>query len=286
MNGTHGIAETRKHITAARREGLTVGFVPTMGALHEGHRSLIRAAREECDLVVVSIFVNPTQFGPQEDFSRYPRPLEDDLAACREEGVDLVFHPTVEEMYPEAAATDGGLTTVEVRKLAGTLCGRTRPGHFPGVCTVVTKLLNIVQPDRAYFGRKDYQQAVIIRRMVADLNIPTDIVFCPIVREADGLALSSRNAYLSEEHRRQAVALHGALQKAAALIRSRHPQAGEVLAGCLEHLCNHAPDGEVDYVQIVDPESLEDLERTDRPVVIALAVRFEGARLIDNILVD
>ena len=275
------IAEVRKTVSDARSGGAAVGFVPTMGALHEGHLSLIDAARSACDFVAVSIFVNPTQFAPGEDLATYPGGIEADLSACEARGADLVFVPDVETMYPR-----GAVTSVSVSGLSETLCGRSRPTHFAGVCTVVTKLLNIVRPDKAFFGRKDFQQLVIVTRMVEDLDIPVEIVPCPIVRHADGLAMSTRNQRLSAAVRLQAVALHAALESAVARIRQSHPPAAEVIASAREYLSTNAPDGEIDYIQIVDPQTLRDVETTDRIVLLALAVKFPGARLIDNMLVD
>jgi pantoate--beta-alanine ligase len=281
MKTAHTIAEVRQIVAAARAGGATVGFAPTMGGLHEGHLSLIDAARDACDFVVVSIFVNPTQFAPGEDLSTYPGSIESDLSACEARGADLVFIPGVETMYP-----DGAVTSVTVSSLSRTLCGRTRPTHFDGVCTVVTKLLNIVLPDKAFFGRKDYQQLVIITRMVEDLDIPVEIVPCPIVREADGLAMSTRNQRLSAAVRVQAVALHGALESAAEQICEFHPPATEIIAAAREYISVNAPDGEIDYIQIIDPKTLCDVETTDQIVLVAVAVKFPGARLIDNMLVD
>lgn len=274
------VAVTRQAIAAAKADGQRIAFVPTMGALHEGHFSLIARARQAGDFVAVSIFVNPTQFAPNEDLDAYPRPREADLAACRSRGVDLVFAPTVEEMYPDGP--DAQLTTVSVAELPNTLCGRSRPEHFAGVCTVVSKLFNIVAPDIAVFGQKDYQQATIIRRMVRDLNLPVDILVAPTIREVDGLALSSRNAYLTPEERRQAVALSEALQLAADVIDESHPPAERVVDAMREHLATAAPLAEVDYIQLVDPDTLADVASTDRPLVAALAVKFPSARLIDN----
>jgi pantoate--beta-alanine ligase len=278
------IAATRQAVTEARQAGRRVGFVPTMGALHEGHFSHIDRAGAECDFVVVSIFVNPTQFGPGEDLEAYPRPRQVDLAACQARVVDLVFAPTVAEMYPDGPG--GGLTTVSVASLPETLCGRSRPGHFAGVCTVVAKLFNIVLPDVAYFGQKDYQQAAIIRRMVHDLNIPVEIVVGPTVREPDGLARSSRNAYLTAQQRQQAVALSQALALAEKMIRASQPPATEVIAAMAEHVVAAAPLGEIDYIQIVDPDTLADVTDTAPPVLAALAVKFPTARLIDNRLIQ
>jgi len=281
MKVAETIVEVRRLVETARGDGKTIGFVPTMGGLHEGHYSLIRAAGAECDYVVVSIFVNPTQFGPGEDLASYPRSLDRDVAGCRQRGAALVFAPSVDQMYGP-----GSLTQVTVSKLTETLCGRSRPGHFAGVCTVVAKLLNIVQPDKAFFGAKDYQQAVVVRRMVEDLNFPVEIVVCPTVREQDGLAMSSRNDYLTPDQRRQAAALYGALRLAEDRIRGSYPPAGEVIAAVREHLSANAPDGRIDYVQIVDPNDLTDVETTDGPVLVALAVRLGRARLIDNMLID
>jgi len=274
------IEEVRKAVAQARQAGRTVGLVPTMGALHAGHLSLIDAAREGTGFVVVSIFANPTQFGPQEDLAAYPATPEQDIAACRRRGVDLVFMPSVEEMYG-----GGGLTEVRVSQLTETLCGASRPGHFAGVCTVCAKLFNIVQPDSAYFGAKDYQQVKVIERMVADLDFPLEIIVCPTVREPDGLAKSSRNAYLDAGQRRQAAALYGALKLAEGMILKSRPPADEVIEAMRKHIAAGAPAGETDYVRIVDPETLRDVETTDRSVLVALAVKIGPARLIDNLVV-
>ena len=271
------VADIRRTV-AARQARCTVGLVPTMGALHDGHLSLIRASREQCDFTVVSIFVNPTQFGPGEDFDRYPRNEPADLAACTAAGVDAAFVPSVAEIYPA-----GPQTTVAVGGVGKVLCGRTRPGHFAGVATVVARLFDIVTPDKAFFGAKDYQQTVVIRRMVADLNLPVQVVVCPTVREADGLAMSSRNAYLTPPQRRQASALSQSLVLARDMIVRNHPPAAQVLAAMRDHLARHAPDGRIDYVAIVDPADLSDVPSTDRPVLIALAVEFGPTRLIDNL---
>lgn len=275
------IQEIRVAVAAAKSAGQAVGLVPTMGALHAGHYSLIDAASLQCPFVVVSIFVNPIQFAPSEDLAKYPRTPDADLAGCRAHGASAVFMPDVHEVYPRPCRT-----VVESPNLGRTLCGASRPGHFAGVCTVVAKLFNIVQPDVAYFGAKDFQQAAIIRRMAEDLNFPLAIEVCPTVREADGLALSSRNAYLTPDERREAPALWKSLRLAAEMIVARHPAAGEVVEAILSHLGEHAPGGVVDYVEIVDPVELSPVEKTDGNVVIALAVRFGRARLIDNIHVD
>jgi pantoate--beta-alanine ligase len=281
MKVVTGIDEVRSAVKAARAAGKLVGLVPTMGKLHEGHYSLIDAARRDCGWVAASIFVNPTQFGPGEDFETYPRSPEQDEAGCRRRGVDLLFVPSVETMYPRP-----GLTVVSSPTLSDRLCGRSRPGHFDGVCTVVAKLFNIFQPDRAYFGAKDFQQSVVVRRMAGDLDFPVEVVVCPTVREADGLAMSSRNAYLSPAQRAQASALSEALALAERMIRSSHPAAREVADAVRRHLASQAPDGIVDYVEVADPVGLTNVRSTDRPVLVALAVRFAGARLIDNRLVD
>ena len=277
------IGKAREKLRQASQQGGSnlIGFVPTMGALHAGHFSLIDTARRECGFVVVSIFVNPTQFGPNEDYERYPRPIEQDLAGCESHGVDLVFVPTVEQMYPA-----GFSTTVRVSGVTEMMEGQFRPGHFDGVCTVVAKLFSIVGADVAYFGAKDYQQAVVIKRMVADLNLPIRIVVCPTIREKDGLAISSRNTYLDKHERVQAASLYGSLQLAEELIHNGQRNAKEIIRAVRRHLAEHAPLGKIDYVAVVDPESLQPVDEIKDDVVIALAVRFPSARLIDNIRVD
>lgn len=277
---TTSIEETRQSVAAARRAGKRIGLVPTMGALHAGHISLIQAARVATDFVVVSIFVNPTQFGPKEDLSHYPRPFEEDLKVCDEQNVDLIFHPTPEIMYPAPFKT-----YVEVHDLQNVLCGSSRPGHFRGVVTVVLKLFNILAPDVAYFGQKDAQQAKILMQMVRDLDLPVQLKICPIVREADGLALSSRNVYLDAEQRKHATVLHRTLET----LRERI-EAGERVAGSL---LGHArapidatPGTRIDYVAIVDFETLQPLDVLRGKVLVALAVYFGTTRLIDNFLVD
>lgn len=269
------VVANARHVFGCRR----VGFVPTMGALHAGHFSLIDAARRDCDFVVVSIFVNPMQFGPSEDLSRYPRPLEADLAGCREHKADAVFLPDAAEMYPP-----GSLTTIHVAKLTVYLCGANRPGHFDGVATVVTKLFNIVQPDVSYFGSKDYQQVAMIRRMVDDLSIPVRVEVCPTVREPDGLAMSSRNAYLAPAQRRQAVALVESLQRARDMMADGESRSAEVIGMMRRYIAERAPLGQVDYIEIVKPDTLESVREIVGPVVVALAVKFPSARLIDNML--
>jgi pantoate--beta-alanine ligase len=274
------VSEVRKEVSIARAAGKTIGLVPTMGNLHEGHLRLVDAARRECSFAAVSIFVNPTQFGPREDFGSYPRTPGEDYAACEARGADLIFAPEVAEMYPP-----GSCTQVSVPGLDSVLCGATRPGHFTGVATVVTKLLSIVQPDVALFGAKDFQQTVVLRRMAADLNLPARIVVCPTVREADGLAMSSRNAYLSPAERAQAPALRESLRQAEEKLRGGAAPA-DVIEGIRSALARLAPAGVVDYVKIVDPLSLADVQNVSLPVLVALAVQFSKARLIDNVLVE
>jgi pantoate--beta-alanine ligase len=261
-----------------RVEKRRIGFVPTMGALHEGHLSLVRAARRECEVVVVSIFVNPTQFAPGEDYERYPRPLGSDIAACRREGVDYVFHPRVSDMYPQGAET-----TVVQGFLPNRLCGLSRPGHFSGVMTVVAKLFNIVKPHLAYFGQKDYQQAQIIKRMVADLNMDVRIKVLPIVREADGLAMSSRNRYLSPEQRKNALCLYQALCLARDMVQAGERSAARIISR-MRRLINAHPETKIDYIAMVTPDTLERVKQITGPVVAALAVHVGPARLIDNMI--
>lgn len=274
------IQELREHVKQARLAGKRIGFVPTMGYLHDGHVSLVTAARERCDVVVMSIFVNPLQFGPHEDFDRYPRDLERDCSIAAKAGVDLLFAPSVAEMYPQPI-----LTNVSVAKVSEPLCGRSRPGHFDGVATVVLKLFQIVQPDEAFFGQKDAQQLAVIEQMVADLSVPVRIVPCPIVREADGLAMSSRNVYLSPEEREQAVVLYQSLRRAESWLRP-----GEEAAAIRERLValiSEKPLAEIDYVEILTYPRLTAIDRLEpgMRVIVALAVRFGKTRLIDNLIV-
>jgi pantoate--beta-alanine ligase len=264
----------------AQRTGHCVGLVPTMGALHEGHLSLIRTARERCSYVAVTIFVNPAQFGPHEDFGAYPRTFEADLRACETVGVDLVFNPSVETIYPE-----GAQTTVHVSLVTQGLCGAGRPGHFDGVATVCAKLFNVLPADAAFFGEKDYQQMVMIRRMVRDLNLPIEIVSCPTIREPDGLAMSSRNAYLSDEERRQAAGLSRALHAAADRVAAGEREAREITAAVRREIMAAGPT-DIEYVDVVDPDTLEVLHVIDRPARICLAVRIGPCRLIDNVAVN
>ncbi len=277
------IPETRSAIAQLRAvhasgTSRSVGFVPTMGALHEGHRSLVQAARQRCDVVVVSIFVNPTQFGPNEDFTRYPRTLEADCRMLEAEGVDLVFAPSAERMYPA-----GSTTLVEVAGIGDRLDGASRPGHFRGVATVVAKLFHIVQPEFAFFGQKDAAQLAVLRQMVRDLNIPVELVACPIVREPDGLAMSSRNRYLSAEQRRQALAIWRGLETAGKMARSGEHHA-EALLHAVRTVLQQEPALREDYVALVDPDTLLPVASIERGGLLAVAVHVGTTRLIDNIL--
>ena len=262
----------------ARRAGKRVGFVPTMGALHEGHLSLVRAARAQADLVVASIFVNPAQFGPGEDFSRYPRTFESDSRMLSAERADCIFSPSAEEMYPP-----GSITWVDVAGLSEKLDGRSRPGHFRGVTTVVSKLFNIVQPDVAFFGQKDAAQVAIIRRMVRDLNFSVEIVVCPIVREKDGLAMSSRNAYLDPQQRSQATVLHRSLMRICDLA-NRGENLSERLVSAGRQTVAEEPALRLDYYEIVNPDTLDPVPNTAQGALVAVAAWVGSTRLIDNIL--
>jgi len=258
--------------------GRAVGFVPTMGALHEGHLSLVRVSKAENDITVVSIFVNPMQFGPSEDYNQYPRDIEGDLEKLEKEGVDVLFLPDKGHIYPEDFST-----TVEVSGLSERLCGAFRPGHFRGVATVVTKLFNIVSPKRAYFGQKDYQQTVIIKRLVTDLNMDIDIVVCPTIREEDGLAMSSRNLYLNERERAAAPVLYRALREGYKAIKSGIIETEKIKRLMLQVIESEPLVSEVQYLSIYDPESLEELDRVDKEAIIAGAIKIGNTRLIDNI---
>jgi pantoate--beta-alanine ligase len=278
------IAETiqsvRALVKAARKEGKTIGLVPTMGALHSGHMSLVEAANKQTDFVVVSIFVNPSQFGPDEDFENYPRDLKADAKACEKAGVDVIFAPTVRQMYPRE-----NLTWVNVEKLTEPLCGRSRPGHFRGVTTVCTKLFNIVMPDVAFFGQKDAQQAIVIKRMVDDLNMPLEIVVCPTVREETGLAISSRNIYLTETEKKDSTVLYEALQKCREMIQKGVTNSRALITE-MRSIIEQVPSAKIDYVIIVDAETLQEVARAEGKILVALAVHIAQARLIDNILMD
>lgn len=276
---TSRIDEVREQTARARAAGRSVGLVPTMGALHEGHLSLVRRARRDDDLCVVSIFVNPTQFGPAEDLDAYPRPIHEDIRACGAEGVDLVFNPDAEEMYPRPPAT-----TIRVEGIAEPMEGQHRPGHLEGVCLAVAKLLNIVGPCRAYFGEKDAQQLRVVRRMAEDLNLPAEIVGCPTVRDPDGLALSSRNVYLSAPDRERALSLPRALAAVREAVEAGEPDARKLQDLGLAELERGAPDA-VDYLELVDPETLDAVDEVRGEVLVCGAIRVGGARLIDNIIV-
>lgn len=276
----HTIAEIREFIRKARADGKSVGFVPTMGYLHEGHLELMRRAKERCDTVVVSIFVNPTQFGPNEDFSRYPRDLERDARMAEGAGVDAIFNPPVEEMYPA-----GYCSYVDVERITDRLCGLSRPGHFRGVATVVTKLFNIVKPDLAFFGQKDAQQVLVIKRMAADLNMDLEVVTVPIVREADGLAMSSRNVYLEPEQRRAALVLSRSLLKAGEAFRAGERDALKIRQLVVD-IIGAEPLADIDYVEIYSHPELEPVDKIQSPALLALAVRIGRTRLIDNAVLD
>ena len=280
MEVANTIDAARRAVKQARKQGKGIGLVPTMGALHRGHVSLIEAAARQCEFVVVSLFVNPTQFGPGEDFNKYPRPLDQDLVICRAHGVDLVFAPTAQEMYGRQ-----NLTWVDVEKLTEPLCGRFRPGHFRGVATVCAKLFNVVLPDRAFFGQKDAQQVAVIRRMVTDLDMPLEIVVCPTVREADGLAMSSRNQYLTAQQRGQACTIYRALKHCEDRIGQGIRDAGLLVAAVAEVL-RQVPGVEIQYVSIVDAETLQPVDPVSGEVLVAVAVKLGSTRLIDNIVVD
>ena len=274
MQVTKTVEETRKQIKQWKIEGKTIGLVPTMGFLHEGHASLIRKCREQNDIVVVSDFVNPTQFGPNEDLEAYPRDFERDSKLCESLGADLIFAPSPEDMYHDPHAF------VSIDTLSETLCGKTRPIHFKGVCTVVTKLFHIVAPDRAYFGEKDAQQLAIIRKMVKDLNFDIEIVGCPIVREEDGLAKSSRNTYLNDKERQAALCLSRAVKTGKEVIYTG-ADAKEVL-NPMKAIIEAEPLARIDYVMMVDALTMQPIEKADRDVLVAMAVYIGKTRLIDN----
>jgi len=280
MKVARTIQTVRKLVKAARAKGRKIGFVPTMGALHIGHISLMKAAAKRTDFVVVSIFVNPTQFDPGEDFKKYPRPFDDDLEICRKHDVDVVFAPPPQEVYPAE-----NLTWVNVEKLTESLCGQSRPGHFRGVATVCTKLFNIVTPDVAFFGQKDAQQAIVIKRIVADLNMLLEIVICPTVRQPDGLAVSSRNQYLTDQQKKDAALIYKSLQKCQEMVESGVIEAKEII-GQMRKILNQIPSAKIEYISIVDAETLENIDKIAGKILAAVAVRIGSTRLIDNILVD
>ena len=276
MRIVESIKDVRATVKEWKAKGLKVGFVPTMGYLHEGHESLIRKASEENDRVVVSIFVNPIQFGPKEDLSTYPRDLDRDSKVCKSAGADIIFHPENEEMYFKDFST-----FVDMNGLTDGLCGKSRPTHFRGVCTVVTKLFNIVAPDRAYFGEKDAQQLAVIKRMVRDLNIDVEIIGCPIVREKDGLAKSSRNTYLSVEERNAATILNKSLTVAKEKIKAGERNSAAIIK-LIEETINSEKLAKIDYIEVVDSLSMEKVERIEKAVLVAIAVFIGKTRLIDN----
>jgi pantoate--beta-alanine ligase len=280
MNILNTSEDMRSASRLARRSGKCLGFVPTMGALHEGHLSLVRAARARCDLVAVSIFVNPAQFAPNEDFASYPRDFDRDRELLKKEGVDLLFAPSVPEIYPDAAAT-----WVTVETLANRLCGKSRPGHFRGVVTIVAKLFHIVEPDLAVFGQKDAAQVAIIRRMIRDLKFPVELVVCPIVREADGLAMSSRNAYLTPQERRQALTLYRSLLEVQSVFAGGERDPTKLI-GAGKKIISAEPQVRLDYYEIVDPETLEFVTQIGGSALVAVAAFVGTTRLIDNILIQ
>jgi len=269
-----------EEIKKIKRDNISIGFVPTMGYLHEGHISLIKKAKEENDIVITSIFVNPTQFGPNEDFEKYPRDESRDLQKCEENGCDIVFLPQVDEMYP-----DSFLTFVQVEELGKGLCGKSRPTHFRGVTTVLTKLFNIVKPDRAYFGQKDAQQLVIVKKMVEDLNMDVEIIGCPIVREADGLAISSRNTYLIPEERNDALFLNKSLKLAKNLIENGEKNIS-IIKNEMKETILSGNNNSIDYIEFVDTKTLNPVSEIKDKVLIAIAVKVGKTRLIDNIVVE
>ncbi len=280
MEITGSIKRVREQVREWRKAGLTVGLVPTMGYLHEGHKSLIDKAVEQNDKVVVSVFVNPMQFGPTEDLESYPRDMDRDAALCEKAGAALIFHPEPEEMY------DGNFSSfVDMNTLTGGLCGKTRPIHFRGVCTVVAKLFNIVTPDRAYFGQKDAQQLAVIRHMVNDLSFGIEIVGCPIIREEDGLAKSSRNTYLSEDERKAALVLSRSLKEGRKLVDAGEKDAAKVKK-TITDIIEKEPLAKIDYVEVVDWNTLEPVEKIDGPVLTAIAVYIGKTRLIDNFIIE
>lgn len=279
MRTLETIRDVQDYVASCRKKGLSIGFVPTMGAFHEGHLFLMRQARKDNKAVIVSIFVNPLQFSAGEDYDRYPRRLDQDARLAESEGVDVLFTPSVAEMYPK-----GFDTYVDQSDLPSKLCGPFRPGHFRGVLTVVTKLLNIVKPDRAYFGQKDYQQFLIIRRAVIDLNLDVEVRLLPTVREEDGLAMSSRNVYLGPKQRKDATVLYRALKRAEELVAAGESSAARVAAE-MKRLIHRVKGTRIDYVAIVNSETLEPVKEIKGKTLIALAVRIGKARLIDNIIV-
>ncbi len=280
MKIIEGINELKSFVSSAKKTEKTVGLVPTMGYLHEGHISLVNASVHDNDITIMSIFVNPIQFGPNEDFERYPRDMEGDSKKAEAAGVDVLFIPAVREMYPEHYSTYADVTGITDK-----LCGKSRPGHFKGVCTVVLKLFNIVGPDRAYFGQKDAQQAAVIKRMAKDLNLDIRIITCPIVREKDGLALSSRNVYLNGDERKAALVLSRSLKEASVMAANGEKEC-DVLRKYLTDRINSEKLADIDYVEVVDAETLEFSEKLKGRMLFAVAVKFGKTRLIDNVIVE
>ena len=267
-------------IDKIKKQNLSIGFVPTMGYLHEGHLSLIRRAKKDADFVIVSIFVNPIQFGPKEDFKKYPRNIKKDTRLCRENGVDIIFTPSAKSIYQNSFST-----YVNVENLTENLCGASRKGHFRGVTTVVTKLFNIIKPDMAYFGQKDAQQVVVIKKMVKDLNVPLKIKIMPIIREKDGLAMSSRNAYLNSQERLRALSIYKSLKLAKALYKNGERNAKKIIKK-MRNLISKEKYIKVDYVSIVDLENLKNINKISKKILIAVAVKIGKIRLIDNIILN
>jgi pantoate--beta-alanine ligase len=279
MKTIENISRMSTFVKMMKKEGKSIGFVPTMGYLHEGHMSLVKAAKKHTDVVVMSIFVNPIQFGPKEDFEKYPRDLRHDEGLARDAGVDVIFYPSLKEMYQQGYAT-----YVTVEKLSDTLCGESRPGHFKGVATVVTKLFNIVRPDVAYFGQKDMQQALMIKKMASDLNMGIDVKIMPIVREEDGLAMSSRNMYLSEAEKKDATIMYQSLKQAETIIKQGERDAKRIVR-TIEEMIKQKPTARIDYVKVVDAKELKDIKTVSGETIIALALFFGQTRLIDNTIV-
>lgn len=270
----------KNRVKSINEKGMSIGFVPTMGFLHEGHLSLIKKSKKDNDITIVSIFVNPTQFGKNEDFNQYPRDLERDINFTEKEGVDFLFIPNISEMYP-----NGFGTYVNEELQTNILCGKSRPGHFKGVTTIVNKLFNIVKPDRAYFGQKDYQQYIIIKKMVRELNMDVEVIACPIIRESDGLAMSSRNVYLSREDRVKALSLSKALVAAEKIIKNGENDTNLIIDYIKKYIISYG-ECEIDYVEILNAESLNKMEWVENKVLIAVAVRYGATRLIDNVVVE
>lgn len=281
MKTYNKINDIKTYLRKKQYMGDTVGFIPTMGCLHEGHLSMIKRAAKENHIVVLSIFVNPKQFGKNEDFEKYPRDFEKDAKLAEQAGADIIFYPDINEMYPETYKT-----YVEVPNLSNVLCGISRPDHFKGVTTIVTKLLNIVHPDRAYFGQKDAQQAILIRQMVNDLNMDSEIIICPTVREKDGLAMSSRNVYLSDQERKSAVILHESLQKAQYLVQEGGIRDTETIVSTITKMIRKIQNITIEYVSIVAEDSLKEVMWINGRVLCVLAVKIGNTRLIDNMIID